>query len=84
MKVIVRNPVPFYELTCTECHSVIQYKASEVCTCHITCPVCGVSNWADKTSVKEEIIDPCDLVEDLAERIGINQLYAIVKNMRGE
>lgn len=47
MKVVERKPVPIYEVTCTECKSRIQYKASEAVLLHITCPVCGVSLWAD-------------------------------------
>ena len=47
MKVIERKPVPIYEITCFECKSRIQYKASEVSWHHITCPVCGVSLWVD-------------------------------------
>ena len=47
MRVIERKPVPIYEVTCTECKSKIQYKASEAVLHHITCPVCGVSLWAD-------------------------------------
>lgn len=48
MIVVDRKPVPIYELTCNECKSRIQYRASEISICHITCPVCGFSNWADK------------------------------------
>lgn len=47
MKVIDEKPVPIYQLTCQECKSVIEYKASEVQWCHIICPVCGVGNWAN-------------------------------------
>lgn len=47
MTVIERKPIPIYEVECFECKSKIQYKKSEVFTCHITCPVCGVSLWAD-------------------------------------
>ena len=47
MIVVERKPVPIYEVTCYECKSKIQYKASEVMIHHITCPVCGVSIWAD-------------------------------------
>ena len=47
MTVVDRRPVPIYEVTCCECKSRIEYKKSEVCICHITCPVCGVANWAD-------------------------------------
>ena len=48
MNVVDRKPVPIYEAECAECHSKIQYRKSEVSFCsHITCPVCGVSVWAD-------------------------------------
>ena len=48
MIVIEKKPVPIYEAMCCECKSKIQYKKSEVSTCHsIVCPVCGVSLWAD-------------------------------------
>lgn len=47
MEIIKEQPIPFYEVTCSECRSVIRYKACEVNFCHITCPVCGVSVWAD-------------------------------------
>lgn len=47
MIVIERKPIPIYEVECFECKSKIQYKKSEVFTCHITCPVCGVSLWAE-------------------------------------
>ena len=43
-----KKPVPVYEMECYECHSKIEYKAAEVSWCHITCPVCGVSLWADR------------------------------------
>lgn len=46
MIITERNPVPIYEVDCYECKSKIQYQASEVSFCHITCPVCGVSLWA--------------------------------------
>lgn len=47
MEVVERNPVPIYEVTCSECKSRIQYKKSEVhFTGYITCPVCGISLWA--------------------------------------
>lgn len=46
MKVVDRKPVPIYEAECSECHSKIEYKASEVSfTGYITCPVCGKSIW---------------------------------------
>lgn len=42
--VIDRKPVPIYETECGECHSIIQYRASEVSLgMFITCPVCGKS-----------------------------------------
>ena len=93
MEIIERNPVPIYEFVCDECKSRIQYKRSEVTfTDHVTCPVCGMTKWAETDNPigweypkeEEQIIDPCDLVKDLAEKIGIHQLYAIVKDMRGE
>ena len=46
MTVTEKKPVPIYEVECCECKSKIQYRASEVYYCHITCPVCGVSLWA--------------------------------------
>lgn len=47
MIVVDRKPVPIYALVCCECGSKIEYKKSEISTCHITCPVCGMANWAD-------------------------------------
>lgn len=47
MTIVEKKPVPIYEIECDECKSKIQYRKSEVFTCHITCPVCGVSLWAD-------------------------------------
>lgn len=47
MTIVEKKPVPIYEIVCPECKSVIRYKASEVCNLHITCPVCGVSMWAE-------------------------------------
>ena len=47
MNVVVKKPVPIYEVTCCECASVIQYRAAEVCCHHITCPVCGMTLWAN-------------------------------------
>jgi hypothetical protein len=34
--------------------------------------------------MSENVIDPRELVKDLADKIGIHQLYAIVVEMRGE
>ena len=52
MVVVEAKPVPIYEVECYECHSKIQYRKSEVFSCHITCPVCKMSIWADvKTPV---------------------------------
>ena len=48
MKVVERKPIPIYEVTCIECKSRLQYKASEVSWNHITCPVCGVSLYVDE------------------------------------
>lgn len=47
MTVVEKHPIPIYSIICPECGSVIEYKKSEVHTCHICCPVCGVSMWAD-------------------------------------
>ena len=47
MQVIEKHPIPIYQISCPECKSVLRYKASEVCNLHITCPVCGVSMWAE-------------------------------------
>lgn len=47
MFVVEKKPVPIYEVACYECKSKIQYKKSEVSFSYITCPVCGVSIWAD-------------------------------------
>ena len=48
MIVAERKPVPIYAVECHECHSIIQYRKSEVAfTSYITCPVCGVSVWAN-------------------------------------
>ena len=47
MEIIKEQPIPFYEVTCWECGSIIRYRACEVNWCHITCPVCGVSIWAN-------------------------------------
>ena len=66
MIVVDKKPVPMYETECFECHSKIQYKASEVFYCHITCPVCGTSLWANT-------IHPVDKVdgEDAGEMVKI-------------
>lgn len=46
MKVVDRKPVPIYEAECYECHSKIEYKASELgLGGYIICPVCGTSIW---------------------------------------
>lgn len=49
MIIIKKEPVPMYETKCYECKSVIRYKKSEARSSFITCPVCGVSIWADTT-----------------------------------
>ena len=50
MEVVDKKPVPIYEAECYECKSKIQYKACEVHWSHITCPVCGMSLWADRAN----------------------------------
>lgn len=52
--VIKEQPIPIYETTCYECGSVFRYKAVEVSWMHITCPVCGVSNWASSMIMRME------------------------------
>ena len=47
MFIVEKNPIPIYQVICHECKSKIQYKASEVNLCHITCPVCGIALWAN-------------------------------------
>ena len=47
MNVVDRHPIPIYSVVCPECGSVIEYKKSEVYMCHICCPVCGISMWAE-------------------------------------
>ena len=48
MIVTEKKPVPIYEVECIECKSKIQYRKSEVSfTSYITCPVCGMSIWAN-------------------------------------
>lgn len=52
--VIKEQPIPIYETTCYECGSVFRYKAAEVSWMHITCPVCGVTNWASLTPINDD------------------------------
>lgn len=48
MIIVEKKPVPIYEAECIECKSKIQYRKAEVpFTSYITCPVCGISIWAD-------------------------------------
>ena len=47
MRVVNKHSVPVYRVECPECESTIEYIKSEVHCCHITCPVCGTSVWAD-------------------------------------
>ena len=47
MEIVDKKPVPVYEMTCSECKSIFRYKKSEVSYLHITCPVCGISDWAN-------------------------------------
>lgn len=52
--------MPIYEVTCFECKSKIEYKASEVSWCHITCPVCGTLLWATTINPKRfEEVEEC-------------------------
>ena len=47
MIIVDKKPVPLYELDCIECKSKIRYKKADVSwTGYLTCPICGVSNWA--------------------------------------
>ena len=59
MIVVERKPAPVYEVKCWECGSKIRYKASEVISGFISCPVCGVAIMANKIQrVKtEELTD---------------------------
>ena len=43
MIVIEKKAIPIYRATCYECHSVMEYKKSEISFGYITCPVCGAS-----------------------------------------
>lgn len=54
MKIIERKPIPIYETVCEECKSRFQYKKIELHWAHVTCPVCGMSNWASTTPVAYE------------------------------
>ena len=47
MEIIERKPVPIYENICPECESRFRYRGWEVSNCCITCPVCGISLWAN-------------------------------------
>jgi len=47
MEIIDKQKVPYYELICEECKSKLRYKECEVAWLHLTCPVCGHSNWAN-------------------------------------
>ena len=60
MTVVVRMSVPIYETECGECGSIIQYRAAEVSfTGYITCPVCGMSVWAQTINpIKYECEEP--------------------------
>lgn len=56
MSIVVKEQsVPIYETTCCECGSVFRYKAVEVSwMTYITCPICGVSNWASLTPINDD------------------------------
>lgn len=58
MEIVTAKPVPIYEEVCPECKSVIRYKACEVHYCSITCPVCGISFWANTCNpISEKTIE---------------------------
>ena len=61
MIVVEANPIPVYEVVCPECKSKIEYMKSEVCNCHLVCPVCGMSIWA-------YAINPVRMAEKIDER----------------
>ena len=46
MTIVVKEPVPIYELRCFECNSIIRYKKSETSYQFLNCPVCGMPNSA--------------------------------------
>ena len=53
MKVADKNPIPVYSLICRKCGSEIKYLAAEVILWgHLTCPVCGASNWVSTSTPK--------------------------------
>ena len=57
MIVVDRKTAPVYEVVCWECGSKLHYKASEVISGFISCPVCGVSIMASKIQrVKTEVL----------------------------
>ena len=63
MTVVERKPVPIYSVICSECKSVIEYKASEVSISHIRCPVCGIAVWAD-TILPVRMEDTSEEIDD--------------------
>lgn len=50
MIVVKKNPVPIYEMECSECKSRLRFKAAEAMQGYIVCPVCGVHLWAAAVS----------------------------------
>ena len=64
MEVIDKKPIPIYEVTCRECKSRIRYKACEVVWQHITCPVCGVSLWANTTVAVDYVLPTREYADD--------------------
>ena len=55
MTVIDEKPVPLYVEKCSECGSTFTYKKVEVrLGSYISCPVCGVSLWANFQKIKDE------------------------------
>lgn len=58
MQIIKRMPIPFYEIECQECGSVIHFRAAESQCDKIACPVCGVTVWTMNALKLEGHADP--------------------------
>ena len=85
MKIIERKPIPIYETICEECKSRFQYKKIELHWAHVTCPVCGVSNWASTTPVAyecEEENDEKRYLRNLESRSSISLAVMLLIHMR--
>ena len=58
MVIVDKKPIPIYESKCHECGTVFRYQKAEVgWGCYITCPVCGVSVWANTINPVEFCAD---------------------------